>query len=75
VQDSLIVSIHASCCSSLGHAGQKISGGLRSETATRNRYAIRGYASTAVKHGRGALAAIRAALAGNPWTPQVPGPP
>ena len=30
---------------------QKISGRLRSETATRNRYAIRGYLDTARKHG------------------------
>jgi hypothetical protein len=51
---------------------QKISGRLRSETATRNRYAIRGYASTAVKHGTDALTAIRDALAGNPWMPAVP---
>lgn len=50
-------------------AQQKISGGLRSEAATCNRYAIRGYASTAVKHGADALAAIRDALAGNPWMP------
>jgi hypothetical protein len=42
------------------------SGRLRSETATRNRYAIRGYASTAIKHGHDALTAIRDALAGNP---------
>ncbi len=30
---------------------QKISGRLRSQKATRDRYAIRGYASTATKHG------------------------
>ena len=30
---------------------QKISGRLRSEETTRDRYAIRGYVSTAVKHG------------------------
>jgi transposase len=51
---------------------EKISGRLRSETATRNRYAIRGYASTAIKHGRDALTAIRDALAGNPWMPPIP---
>ena len=50
----------------------KISGRLRSETVTRNRCAIRGYASTAVKHGTDALTAIRDALAGNPWVPAVP---
>jgi hypothetical protein len=51
---------------------QKISGRLRSEAAARDRYAIRGYASTAVKHGADALTAIRDALAGNPWIPPVP---
>jgi hypothetical protein len=34
---------------------QKISGRLRSETAARDRYAIRGYASTAAKNGTNAL--------------------
>jgi transposase len=51
---------------------QKVSGRLRSEKAARDRYAVRGYASTAVKHGRDALTAIRDALAGNPWMPAVP---
>jgi transposase len=52
---------------------QKISGRLRSEKATRHRYAIRGYASTAAKHGIPVLAAIRDALAGNAWMPPLPG--
>ena len=51
---------------------QKISGRLRSETAARDRYAIRGYASTAAKNGTNALTAIRDALAGNPWMPPAP---
>jgi transposase len=51
---------------------QKISGRLRSEKAARDRYAIRGYASTAVKHGRDALTAIRGALAGNAWMSPIP---
>ncbi len=51
---------------------QKISGRLRSEKAARDRYAVRGYASTAVKHRRDALTAIRDALAGNPWMPPAP---
>ena len=51
---------------------QKNSGRLRSETATRNRYAIRGYASTTIKHGHDALTAIRDSLAGNPWMPPIP---
>ena len=51
---------------------QKISGRLRSETATRNRYAIRGYISTAAKHGTDVMTAIRDALTGNPWMPPIP---
>ena len=51
---------------------QKISGRLRSEKTTRDRYAVRGYASTAVKHGIAVFTAIRDALAGNPWMPPVP---
>jgi hypothetical protein len=51
---------------------QKISGRLRSETATRNRYAIRGYLDTARKHGEPVITAIRDALVGNPWMPAVP---
>ena len=54
---------------------QKISGRLRSEQATRHRYAIRGYISTAAKHGISALTAIRDALAGEPWMPPAPDPP
>jgi transposase len=51
---------------------QKISGRLRSEKTTRDRYAIRGYASTAVKHEIAVFTAIRDALAGNPWIPPIP---
>jgi transposase len=51
---------------------QKISGRLRSEARTRNRYAIRGYLDTARKHGTSVMAAIRSALAGNPWMPPIP---
>jgi transposase len=54
---------------------QKISGRLRSEQATRDRYAIRGYISTAAKHGAHVLTAIYDALAGNPWMPPIPAPP
>ena len=50
---------------------QKISGRLRSEETTRDRYAIRGYGSTAVKHGHQVFTAIRDALAGNPWIPPI----
>ena len=51
---------------------QKISGRLRSEKTTRDRYAIRGYGSTAAKHGHQIFTAIRDALAGNPWIPPIP---
>jgi len=51
---------------------QKISGRLRSETTTRHRYAIRGFASTARKHGIDVFTAIKDALAGNPWIPPIP---
>ena len=54
---------------------QKISGRLRSETVTRYRYAIRGYTSTARKHGIDVFTAIKDALAGNPWIPPVPAVP
>ena len=54
---------------------QKISGRLRSGRATRDRYAIRGYISTAAKHGTCVLTAIHDALAGNPWMPPIPKPP
>jgi transposase len=51
---------------------QKISGRLRSETAARNRYAIRGYIDTARKHHADIMTAIRDALTGNPWMPPIP---
>jgi transposase len=51
---------------------QKISGRLRPEQATRHRYAIRGYISTAAKHGISVFPALRDALAGNPWMPPIP---
>ncbi len=51
---------------------QKISGRLRSDKTTRDRYAIRGYGSTAIKHGIDVFTAIRGALAGNPWKPPIP---
>ena len=51
---------------------EKISGRRRSEKTTRDRYAIRGYASTALKHGIAVFTAIRDALTGNPWIPPIP---
>lgn len=62
------------CCvrGSLGCGRRTISGRLRDETATRNRYAIRGYMSTARKHGINAFTAIKDALTGNLWIPPIP---
>jgi len=54
---------------------QKISGRLRSEQAARHRYAIRGYLSTAAKHGINVLTALRDALEGQAWIPPTPDPP
>lgn len=54
---------------------QKISGRLRSEQVTRHRYAIRGYLSTAAKHGADVLTVLRDALTGSPWMPPIPDPP
>src|SRR5580693_4392824 len=51
---------------------QKISGRLRSEQATRHRYAIRGYLSTTAKHGISDFTALRDPRAGNPWLPPIP---
>jgi len=53
---------------------QKISGRLTSETVTRARYRIRGYVSTAAKHGIDQLAALRNAILGAPWKPAPPAP-
>jgi transposase len=49
----------------------KISGCHRSATTARAWLAIRGYISTARKHGRNAYQALRDAITGNPWTPQT----
>jgi hypothetical protein len=51
---------------------QKISDRLRSDKAARDRYAILGYASTAVRHRRDALTVIHDALAGNAWILPIP---
>ncbi len=53
---------------------QKIPGRLTSEAVTRARYRIRGYVSTAAKHGIDQLAALRNAILGRPWTPAPPAP-
>ena len=53
---------------------QNVSGRLTSEDRTRDRYTIRGYLSTAVKHGRNGLTVLRDALLGQPWMPDLPAP-
>jgi transposase len=53
---------------------QNISGRLTSEKRTQDRYLIRGYLSTAVKHGRNAMTALRQAIIGQPWMPPLPAP-
>jgi hypothetical protein len=53
---------------------QKISGRLTCKTVTQARYRIRGYVSTAAKHGIDQLAALRNAILGQPWTPAPPAP-
>ncbi len=54
---------------------QHISGRLTSEDRTRDRYTIRGYLSTAAKHGREVLTDLRDAIRGRPWMPALPVPP
>jgi transposase len=51
---------------------QKIPGRLRSEETTRHRYAVRGYLSTAAKHGADVLTALRDTIPGHPWMPPIP---
>jgi transposase len=51
---------------------QNISGRLTSEDRTRDRYRIRGYISTAAKHGLNTMNVLREALLGRPWLPAPP---
>jgi transposase len=53
---------------------QNISGRLTSDKRTQDRYTIRGYISTAVKHGAGAIDVLRDVLTGKPWMPPDPVP-
>ncbi|MGH3567479.1 MAG: IS66 family transposase [Pseudonocardia sp.] len=53
---------------------QNTSGRLTSEDRTRDRYTIRGYVSTAIKHGLDAITVLRDALTGHPWIPALPTP-
>jgi transposase len=51
---------------------QNVSGRLTSEQRTRDRYTIRGFVSTAIKHGLNPLTALRETLLGQPWMPDLP---
>jgi uncharacterized coiled-coil protein SlyX len=53
---------------------QKISGRLTSEKRTQDRYRIRGYLSTAAKHGRNLMDVLHDTILGQPWTPPEPAP-
>jgi transposase len=53
---------------------QNISGRLTSEERTQDRYTIRGYVSTATKHGLNAMTVLRDAITGRPWMPALPAP-
>jgi len=53
---------------------QNISGRLTSEARTVDRYRIRGYLSTASKHGKNTMSALREAFLGRPWLPPDPAP-
>jgi transposase len=57
-----------------GKIQQKISGRLTSEARTKDRYRIRGYLSTAAKHGHNMTDALREAILGHPWIPPDPAP-
>jgi transposase len=51
---------------------QNVSGRLTSEERTRDRYTIRGFVSTAIKHGLNPMTALRHTLIGQPWMPDLP---
>jgi transposase len=53
---------------------QNISGRLTNVKRTEDRYRIRGYLSTAAKHGRNAIHVLREAILGRPWMPPDPTP-
>jgi transposase len=53
---------------------QNISGRLTSVRRTQDRYTIRGYLSTAAKHGQNLMAVLREAIVGRPWMPPHPAP-
>ena len=53
---------------------QNVSGRLTSEQRTQDRYTIRGYLSTAAKHGLNMITVLRDTMTGRPWIPPLPAP-
>jgi hypothetical protein len=53
---------------------QNTSGRLTSQQRTKDRYTIRGYLSTAAKHGQNLITVLRDAILGRPWLPPNPAP-
>jgi transposase len=53
---------------------QNVSGRLTSVARTKDRYRILGYVATAAQHGHDKMRAIRDAVLGHPWTPELPAP-
>jgi hypothetical protein len=53
---------------------QNISGRLRSEERTQDRYTILGYLTTAAKHGIDTMNALRDTFTGRHWIPPLPAP-
>jgi transposase len=51
---------------------QKVSGGWRTTHGARDWLTVRGYLSTAAKHGLNTLTALRDLFTGNPWLPALP---
>jgi transposase len=51
---------------------QKVSGGWRTTHGARDWLTVRGYLSTAAKHGHNTLTALHDLFTGNPWIPALP---
>ena len=47
---------------------------MTSVKRTQDRYTIRGYVSTAAKHGLNMITVLRDAMTGRPWMPDLPAP-
>ena len=62
----------ACACERVHRAAAPAGAGRPAPSPTGYRYAIRGYLSTAAKHGISAFTALRDALTGNAWMPPIP---